>query len=653
MKHDVLIKPGSDWLPLARNFARDDGEICSWARRIASMNRQVVAAITLVMATCTAWTDQPASLHLPEIEGPKPWNEKPVLNGNSRFTFGVMTDNTGGHRPGVWLKGIRHLNLLRPEFVVSVGDLIEGYTTNKSEIEEQWRGFLAEMDQMEMRFFFVPGNHDLSNPVMHEIWRQKFGREWYSFDYKGVHFLCLSSEDPHETHISEEQIQFVREDLERHKDARWTFVFMHKPLWVSAERAQAAGNPDPTNWSKVEVLLKSRPHTVFAGHVHHYVQYDRNGTNYYQLATTGGGSQLRGIPYGEFDQVTWVTMEEDGPRVAHVLLGGVLAPDVVTEKGIARFRNFLQQAIVRVTPTLGDSSDALSSGTIQIQVANRFDTPFRLSASIRNLPYQGLTMSPERIEYEAAPGDERTLVVNYSFAKPIPIEQLSSATLTATVQSVEKVPLTAEFNLPITIDRQFPCPKRESGISVDGSLAEWQLEQSLSNRPVMFGDVKAWNGPKDASLQFTVAHDDKNLYFAGHVVDDRIMPGKDRLYVRIDARPMEERITTPEYSKGCFRLEATPPTEDGPIAIDIQGDDGAKVHSITSAAYRKSGDGYDIEIALPIQHLVDAQGAYWRSFQLSAGLADVDGDEGPTFILWRGSPDILEKNTNFAHFRRQ
>lgn len=601
----------------------------------------------------TVVADEPVpQIELPTIEGPKPWNERPVLNDPNKFTFAVMTDNTGGHRPGIWLKGIRHLNLLRPEFVVSVGDLIEGYTTNRDQIESQWKAFLAEMDEIDMRFFFVPGNHDLSNPVMHEVWREKFGREWYSFDYLGVHFVCLSSEDPQETHLSDEQVAWATEDLAKHADARWTFVFMHKPLWVSAERAISAGNADPTNWSIIEEKLKSRPHTVFAGHVHHYVQYDRNGTHYYHLATTGGGSQLRGVSYGEFDQVTLVSMEADGPHIAHVLLGGVLAPDAVTEKGIARFRQFLSKAIVRVHPVLGGENDSLTSGKIQIQVANEFDTPIRLRASILNLPLRGLTLTPAGIEFEAKPGTEETLDVEYSFSEPVSIDLLRSASLTATIQSVEDVPLTAEVSLPITIDRRLACPMMTK-VTVDGNLDEWKLEHETGKRPLMFGDTKNWNGVGDGSLSFALGRDEKNLYFAGRVTDDRVEADGDRLYLRLDARPLAERIAEPEYAKGCYRLETGPAGADGPLELAFTADAGGKVYAVESSAYRKTEGGYEVELAIPLANLNEAQGGDWSTFQFSAGLADVDGTDGPTYIVWRGSPDILERNTNFAHFEKK
>ena len=283
---------------------------------------------------------------LPEMAGPAPWTEKPVFDDPERFQIAIMTDRTGGHRPGIWMDAVTKLNMLRPSFVMSVGDLIEGYTDDRARALAEWDEFTGFVDQLDMKFFFVAGNHDVTNPMLQELWREKFGAAWYSFDYKRVHFLCLLSEDPLQR-IGDEQLAFIRDDLAAHADARHTLVFLHKPLWNIAERELAAGNPDSTNWKQVEGMLADRPHTVFAGHVHHYVQYRRNGDrSYYSLATTGGGSQLRGVPYGEFDHVTWLTMEKDGPQVVNLKLDGILPPDVVTEAESQRFRAFLAGTVV-------------------------------------------------------------------------------------------------------------------------------------------------------------------------------------------------------------------------------------------------------------------------------------------------------------------
>ncbi|HJN67564.1 MAG TPA: metallophosphoesterase, partial [Pirellulales bacterium] len=323
-------------------------------------------------------TELPKGLVLPATTGPHPWSDKPVLSDPNRFQIAIMTDRTGGHRPGVWMKAVESVNLLRPDFVMSVGDLIEGYTEDPEQVEREWQEFLGFIDQMEMKFFFVGGNHDLTNPMMHEKWRKHFGPEWYSFDYNGVHFICLCSEDPN-FRIGDTQMNWLKADLEKSATARWTLVFLHKPLWFISERYRSFGMQDSTNWPEVEKLLHGRRHTVFAGHTHHYAQFHRNGATYYQLATTGGGSQLRGIPYGEFDHIMWLTMEKEGPYVANLLLDGIVPGDRVTEETLARFRTFLAKAKLEVAPILLGQGEGLSEGQIDIRLINEFDAPVRVS----------------------------------------------------------------------------------------------------------------------------------------------------------------------------------------------------------------------------------------------------------------------------------
>ena len=106
---------------------------------------------------------------------------------------------------------------------------------------------------------------------------------------------------------------------------------VHKPLWSQT-------NLDKTGWLDVEKALANRPYTVFAGHIHRYQKFIRNGQNYYELATTGGGSRLRGVAYGEFDQLAWVTMKKTGPVLANILLDGILPEDlnkpITAEEGV-------------------------------------------------------------------------------------------------------------------------------------------------------------------------------------------------------------------------------------------------------------------------------------------------------------------------------
>lgn len=592
----------------------------------------------------------PRALLLPQIEGPKPWTDKPVFNDPNRFQIAVMTDNTGGHRPGIWMKAIEKINLMRPEFVMSVGDLIEGYSENRRELRAQWREFLGFMDRMQMKFFFVAGNHDLSNPVMHQMWRERFGPKWYSFDYKGVHFVCLSSEEP-ATALGEEQLAWVTKDLAEHADARWTLVFMHKPLWFESERARAAGNRDGTGWQQLEAQLGSRPHTVFAGHVHHYCQFDRNGMQYYQLATTGGASPLRGVPYGEFDHIVWLTMESDGPHVANLLLDGVLAGNTVNEKAVNEYRQFVSRPVLEAAPILVADADGFSSGRIDLRLTNGFQRPVKITAKIVGLPLSGVTLDQEALLLAAEPGQTTELAVGVRFAAPMSFERLGQTALVAQLKTADKdAPLSAELSLPIVIDQRFDLPRRAAPAVVDGKLDEWeQLPQTMTAQPLVLEPT----GTADARVSFAAAYDEQFVYLAAHVADGVVSSEGDALQFQLDLRPIATRRRDPRQLVGTYTLRIAPPDEQGQCEVAIRGPRKSPIYPGTVAKGRRTADGYEVEAAVPLKFVTAQQGAGWHSLQLTPVIFDQDlPGQKPARVVWRGTPEVSKANLLYGQFVR-
>jgi calcineurin-like phosphoesterase family protein len=261
-----------------------------------------------------------------ELSERNPWTHLKLNNDPGEFKFVVVSDRTGGHREKIFSKAVEQINLLQPEFVLSVGDLIAGYTTDADKAAAQWREFQSFVGRLEMPFFYVPGNHDLANPFLQKLWAEKFGKRYYHFVYKEVLFLVLCSEDPTGSGaMSQEQVAFARKALEENPNVRWTVVAIHRPVWTQRNLAT-------NGWLDVEKALAGRKYTVFAGHIHRYQKFVRQGMNYYQLATTGGGSRLRGMRYGEFDHVVQVTMKPSGPLLANIMLDGVLPEDLQLEE---------------------------------------------------------------------------------------------------------------------------------------------------------------------------------------------------------------------------------------------------------------------------------------------------------------------------------
>jgi predicted phosphodiesterase len=294
----------------------------------------IVLVVAVALSQPAAKTNSPngADLRI-QSEERNPWSHLKLNNAPDDFQFVVVSDRTGGHREKIFSRAIEQINLLQPEFVLSVGDLIEGYSTDRDKVLDQWKEFQTFTSRLQMPFFYVPGNHDVTNKDQEKIWEEKFGRRYYHFVYKEVLFLILNSDDPPASgSLSEDQVKWAKQVLADNANVRWTIVAFHKPIWTA--------DIEKNRWGEVERALAGRNYTVFVGHVHRYQKFVRNGMNYYQLATTGGDSRLRGVRYGEFDHIVWVTMKKTGPVLANVMLDGILPENLVTPETVEPVKEF-------------------------------------------------------------------------------------------------------------------------------------------------------------------------------------------------------------------------------------------------------------------------------------------------------------------------
>ncbi|MEL7123538.1 MAG: chitobiase/beta-hexosaminidase C-terminal domain-containing protein [Bacteroidota bacterium] len=315
----------------------------------------------------------------------KPWTQNGFYNNANNFQFAIVSDRTGGHREGVFGKAIEKLNLLNPEFVMSVGDLIEGYTLEVDEIQAQWAEFDSILNPLEMRFFALPGNHDISNDVMRQEWMKRYDHAWYHFKYRDVLFIAMDTNDGDGVNFSTKQIDYVLKAINDNKDASWTMIFMHHPVWNYSEI---------NGFGKIEAALKDRPYTVLAGHNHRYYKTVRENRNYYILATTGGGSRLRGPRFGQFDHVTWVTMTEEGPEFAHLELNGIIKEDVLGDHNIDLTRALLDASQMKST--------LLKINDTQAKLIVRIDNPADQTLQFNGRFYHSHLSSPSPNKFTIA-----------------------------------------------------------------------------------------------------------------------------------------------------------------------------------------------------------------------------------------------------------
>jgi hypothetical protein len=638
-----------------------------------------IVALLIAAPLVAAQTTQP-DLRVATDPGPNPWTSLDLNNDAKNFQFAIVTDRTGGHRPGVFEDAMRKLNLLQPEFVMSVGDLIEGYTRNEQELDRMWDEFQSFTAKLKMPFFYVPGNHDLSNEIQHKKWAQRFGRKYYHFVYRDVLFLCLNSEDP-QRKIGPDQLAYIEKTLAENKNVRWTMVFFHQPLWIYEQGG--ANNPygdegQPVGWAAVEKLLRAngRQFTVFAGHYHQYIKESRADRRFIVLASTGGASQLRGVQFGEFDHVAWVTMTDDGPLVANLLLSGIWDENVVTTDSRKRVRELTSAARVVAAPIRNGGSDGgtFAATTHQVKLVNDANVPLVVSArfrggndDIRPDPFAfDETVDPNSVKLIDLKLEPRRAGLRTAEIEPL------FADVTLTYDTPESVGphgpvLKIQNVLPIAVDHILPASRRKTPVVVDAQHNDWSGDWPvLVRRPTQIkANASAWKNWRDASFGIGAAHDDEFVYIAVDVIDERVIPAtaastaggknflQDGVEIRLDARPDPKRSQNRGDDEGSeFLLINVCPGESPDKPFVYQRED---LPPGTKIACHEVRDGYNVEVAIPIKYFTDRSPA--PEFRLNVAVNDRDtpGDsiEGISQIWWRPDWRSDETYDGSGTFRRQ
>ena len=259
------------------------------------------------------------------------------------FTFAVFGDRTSGRPSGLreLKQAVAEMNVLGPDLVMTVGDLIQGYN-QQAEWLAQMEEFKTVMKRLHMPWFPVPGNHDMywrgDDRPEHEHegdFEAHFGPLWYAFEHKDCWFIVLLSDEgnpetgeknfkkPECQKMSPRQTAFLVETLQRAKDAQHVFVFLHHPRWNGGQYGD--------DWERIHQLLARAGNVsaCFAGHTH-TLKFNgtRDGIEYYTLATTGGN-----VPNGTINPLVGalhhydlVTVRGDEFHVATVPLGTIIDP---------------------------------------------------------------------------------------------------------------------------------------------------------------------------------------------------------------------------------------------------------------------------------------------------------------------------------------
>ncbi|THF74720.1 metallophosphoesterase family protein [Cohnella fermenti] len=288
-----------------------------------------------------------------------PWFGKLPEQLGRDYSFAVMGDRCGMSIDGVFEQGLEVLRDMKPDFVLFVGDLIEGYWRDPASAHEEWDYIDARIERTGLPFFQTIGNHDFGTQAMADVWSERKGHEYYAFRTGDSLFLIVNTEDPFEElsdefigmikrategvkrepdrasehlkafydeivaglspeqlkqmgqitlAIGERQLAFFEKVLADNADAKITFISMHRPGWKAED----------ASFAKLEKLLEGREYAIFSGHLHSMEYTKRDNRRYIQLGRTGASPHGNGR--GDENLMLWVTVTDGKPsfRVLHL-----------------------------------------------------------------------------------------------------------------------------------------------------------------------------------------------------------------------------------------------------------------------------------------------------------------------------------------------
>ncbi|MCC6365601.1 MAG: metallophosphoesterase [Bryobacterales bacterium] len=226
---------------------------------------------------------------------------------SNNFHVAFLGDRTGGAQPQVFGRVLREIDMLHPDFMINVGDSIEGRRDDAT-VEQQWSEFQTIWKRYKhFPLYFTAGNHDIWSPFSEKVYiRETKFQPNYSFDYQDAHFTVL--DNSRTAHLDDQQLRFLEQDLQANRNRSPKFVLFHRPYWI--EMIKQHGTDFPLH----QIVKRYGVSHVISGHGHQFVRIVRDGIAYMEVGSSGGtmnGKLIRGEGFAQgcFYHFVWCHVE--------------------------------------------------------------------------------------------------------------------------------------------------------------------------------------------------------------------------------------------------------------------------------------------------------------------------------------------------------
>ena len=195
------------------------------------------------------------------------------------FTFVHCTDTQIGfgdksegfvHSDSLLTAAVDAINSLKPDFTVVTGDLV-----NDVDDPLQDELFRKGITRLDIPYYLLPGNHDYRNDWTEKIKNDYValrGYDRFSFTKNGCTFIGIDSNriKAKASEAENEQWAWLEGELKKAKKAKYTFLFLHCPIFKKDidEPEDYENFPMESRRKYIDLLKEYGVHAVLAGHTH-------------------------------------------------------------------------------------------------------------------------------------------------------------------------------------------------------------------------------------------------------------------------------------------------------------------------------------------------------------------------------------------------
>lgn len=201
-------------------------------------------------------------------------------------------------------KAVQAVNALtdQPDFIIFTGDLTHTTDDDKERRKRlsEFKSIVSELKVKDIKF--IPGEHDASLDEG-AAFKELFGPTFYSFQHKGVHFICLDNVSDPAGSLGGSQLAWLSSELKKIKHDQPLVVFAHRPLfdlapdwdWTTKDGGKA-----------ISLLMPYKHVSVLYGHIHQehhhqtaHITHHAATSLIFPLSAPGSAPKKSQIPWDE------------------------------------------------------------------------------------------------------------------------------------------------------------------------------------------------------------------------------------------------------------------------------------------------------------------------------------------------------------------